>query len=433
MFTVSPTTNRLLPMKTSQRHSFHQGVASGRGFSLVELLVSIAIGLVVTLAITTVLINSNSSQRTSTSLNDALQTGAFTSLSFDRLARSAGSGFIQAASSFGCLVNSAIAPGPTQILPPATALPAPFERIGDMGAANGVPVRLAPVVIVDGGTDATYGQASDQLIVMAGAHGFSEVRLPAKPNSTTNASTRVESTFGINTNDLVLIASGTRSTGGTGPCMVQQVLNTAGSTVNFGNKYFAAVGATTNLVAFASLPTTAVVPLGAVGALPADPDPNPPQFYVYGVNAARELVRYNLLAPPGPAALETLSENVVSIQAIYATGTSTAFFPLSVSSAFVPDTPAPLAWTTPSGAYAAKGTAGSLLDGSFTSNGLLRGIKGVRVAMVVRSPLAEKTAVAPPSLVMFGDTATPVTYTIPTAESNFRHRIIETVIPLRNL
>ncbi|MFM2447935.1 MAG: hypothetical protein RIS44_385 [Pseudomonadota bacterium] len=421
-------------MKTSQLHSSRQGVAPDQGFSLVELLVSVAIGLVVTLAITNVLITSNSSQRTSTSLNDALQTGAFASLSFDRLARSAGSGFIQSANSFGCLINSAIAPGPVQILPPAATLPAPFERIGNMVAANGVPVRLAPVVIVDGGADATFGQASDQLIVMAGSHGFSEVRLPAKPKSTTGTSTRVESTFGISPNDLVLV------TDGTNPCMVQQVLNTAGSTINFGNKYFAAVGvpATTNLGAFATHPTTAVVPLGAVGALPADLDPNPPQFYVYGVNAAQELVRYNLLAPPG-SAVETLSENVVSIQAIYATGTSTAFFPSSISEAFVPETPAALTWTTPSGAYAATGAAGGLLDGSAASNGLLRGIKGVRVAMVVRSPLQERAPplgtppVAPPFLVMFADTATPVTYTIPAAESNFRHRVVETIIPLRNL
>ncbi|MFM8901363.1 MAG: prepilin-type N-terminal cleavage/methylation domain-containing protein [Burkholderiales bacterium] len=434
-FRVSHSLNA---MKNLVLQSPCKGVAAQRGLSLIELLVALAIGLVVTLAVTTTLLTSSSNQRTSTALNDSLQTGAFAAASLDRVVRSAGSGLIQSSNVFGCLINAGIAPGPTQILPPATALPDPFALIGS-SATGGVPVVLAPVVIVDGGSDAVHGQASDQLIIMSGSHGFSEVRLPIVPRSTTGTSTKVASTFGINANDLVLIA------GGTGPCMVQQVLSTAaGGTINFGNKYFDAVGSpssTTLSASFNAIKSPSVVPLGSAGATPADPDPNPPQFYVYGVNDANELVRYNLLAAPGTAtALEVLSENVVSIQAIYGTGTPTTRVPRDPEKALDPDSPTALIWVAPTATgYGATGAAGGLLDGSATANALLRGIKSIRLAMVVRSPLQEKEpaggtpAVSPPSLVMFADTASPVTYDIPAAQQNFRHRVIETIIPLRNL
>jgi type IV pilus assembly protein PilW len=428
--------NRINLMRNGKLRSKFELGRQTSGFSLIELLVSMAIGLVVALAITTVLIGTNSNQRTTTALNDAVQTGAFASLSFDRLARSAGSGFIQASSAFGCLINAGIAPGPQQILPPQAALPVPFAGIGTT-TAGGVPVRLAPVVIVDGGADPVTGQASDQLIVMTGTHGFSEARLPMKVNSTTDLNTRLESTLGLNANDLVLVADGTPG----GPCMVQQVLSTAGNVVNFGNKYYDTVGvpASTVLNGFRTSITASVIPLGSVSALPTDPDPNPPQFHVYGVSTANELVRYNLLADPDSAVIEPLSENVVSIQAIYGRGTVTAGLPPSLEEAYVPETPAPLVWQPPTGTYTANNTAGNLLDGSLASRARLQGIKTVRIAMVVRSPLQERPPippalpVAPASLVMFGDTANPVTYTVPTDQRNFRHRIIETVIPLRNL
>ena len=65
---------------------------AARGFSLIELMVSMAIALVVTLAVFGVLVASEDRKRTSTALNDANQTGAYAAHLIDRSIRSAGSG-----------------------------------------------------------------------------------------------------------------------------------------------------------------------------------------------------------------------------------------------------------------------------------------------------------------------------------------------------
>ena len=81
--------------------------AAQQGFSLIELMVSVAIGLIVTLAITGVLVASEQRKRTSTSVNDVNQTGAYISYVLDKAIRSAGSGFSEkSAAVFGCALKA---------------------------------------------------------------------------------------------------------------------------------------------------------------------------------------------------------------------------------------------------------------------------------------------------------------------------------------
>src|SRR4051812_2186576 len=67
-----------------------------RGMSLIELMVALVIGLVMSLAIFGVLINFESQKRTMTSTNDINQAGDYAAYLIDRWVRSAGSGYAQA-------------------------------------------------------------------------------------------------------------------------------------------------------------------------------------------------------------------------------------------------------------------------------------------------------------------------------------------------
>jgi type IV pilus assembly protein PilW len=111
------------------------------GLSLVELLVAMAIGLVLTLAIATVMVTNEGRKRTINSVNDVNQTGAYASFVLDRALRSAGTGFAQRwQDAFGCRLNVSL--NNTVILPRPGPLPAPFAAV-----PNGS-LRLAPVTVV---------------------------------------------------------------------------------------------------------------------------------------------------------------------------------------------------------------------------------------------------------------------------------------------
>src|SRR5512139_2296940 len=94
-------------MTTRQVHP-RRPLARSKGLSLIELLVAMAIGLVVTLAITRVMIGFEGSKRTSTALNDTIQAGAYGSYVLNRAIRQAGTGYTQRLSDlFGCRLNAA--------------------------------------------------------------------------------------------------------------------------------------------------------------------------------------------------------------------------------------------------------------------------------------------------------------------------------------
>ena len=63
------------------------------GFSLIELLVAMIIGLIVSLAVYTVLTTFEARKRTTTSVNDTSQANTYALYQLDKKLRSAGSGF----------------------------------------------------------------------------------------------------------------------------------------------------------------------------------------------------------------------------------------------------------------------------------------------------------------------------------------------------
>ena len=104
---------------------------NNKGFGLVELMVAMAIGLVISLTIFSALNTFEGRKRTSTSVNDASQAGNFAIYALEKWIRSAGSGFTQNTDgAFDYLLCTLTAKkGGTQLLPRTSALPAPFDTI----------------------------------------------------------------------------------------------------------------------------------------------------------------------------------------------------------------------------------------------------------------------------------------------------------------
>jgi type IV pilus assembly protein PilW len=213
------------------------------GFTLVELLVAVTIGMALTLGITVMLIRHESGRRALTAVNDVSLGGAYISYVLDRTVRSAGSGYTQNwHQSYGCQLTAAR--GGTQILPRGSAFPAPFASLPQAQ-------RLAPVMVYAGAGSG----GSDILSVATGASGLGESGLQVLPNSATGTGLRVPATVGVRALDLVLvIQDGTA-------CLMQQVAagfsGGADQQLTFGGTY---AGSVVNGVRLDAMGTTTTLP-----------------------------------------------------------------------------------------------------------------------------------------------------------------------------
>src|ERR1700761_1608922 len=114
-----------------------------KGMTLVELMVAVVIGLGITLAISSVLIASENHKRTTTSTNDAQQTGTYGYHALDKALRGAGSAIAESAypsdvGVLGCHLNAGA------IFPRTTAFPAPFA--GFLAGVTNT-LKVAPLLI----------------------------------------------------------------------------------------------------------------------------------------------------------------------------------------------------------------------------------------------------------------------------------------------
>lgn len=392
--------------------------AAQRGLTLIELLVAMVIGLIVVLAVTSAVTLGEAHKRSTTSTNDMNQSGSYAAYGIDRLLRSAGSGFAQTGTRgvFGCRLSAARSIGgtATTILPRTTsAFPAPFDTLlGGSGAAAAGNLRLAPFLIAKGASG-----ASDTLVVMGGNAAAGDVPRRIRSGIPGNDNLRLDNTIGLRNGDIGLV-----SREGSEDCLIEQVsstnteLTTAGNEVlGMGGRYFTSTGATTSLATLAADGTALFSPLGNVGA-------NNLQFQLVGVNANRTLVTYDLLRAAGTgsgegtdaSAMQALADGVVALYAVYGVDTD---------SNGVVDT-----WIDPAAAGYAIGTLMLTPD-------RMRHIVAARVALVMRGSLFEKEPVTAGSLIIFGDLPTDRrrTLTIATEDRNFRYRVIDTTIPLRNM
>lgn len=365
-----------------------------RGFSLPELMIALVIGLVLILVISTMVSRQESMRRGVTSGNDLTSNAAYVAYLLDRELRSAGTGFSQASTeNWGCSLN--VSRNNSQLLPATAPFPAPFAAVPQSYV-------LAPLMVHAG----AGANGSDVIAVASGNSALSEMALPVAPTSATAGQLKLANTLGIRGGDIVLI-----SQAGVG-CMLQQVTNgfVGGSSqvLNFGGMYAAdnvngvALTDFSNGNAFVSL-------LGNVVG-------NQPRVQLIGVADNATLVAYDLLRLAGDAPLP-LVEGVVDLRVRY--GLANAAGQVTT-------------WVAPT----AEGfTATELTNGSAAALNNLRSIYAVRIALVLRSDLAEKEAVTQKTLTLFSDldAALQHSYTVPTDTTNQRYRTVEFTVPLRNV
>ena len=388
------------------------------GFSLIELLVGVTIGLVVTLAIFQVLVASENRKRSLTGVNDISQSGAYGMYVLDRVLRSAGTGYAQGLDQVGgCRISARLPVATGETLPRINPFPAPFTAVPQTQ-------RLAPVVIFPGASDA----GSDVIMVMSGASGFGEVLASVQPSSIGAANLRLTNTIGYRAGDLLMIAGG-------GECLLSQVAankapcagdpasptatTVCGPDLPLAGAYFTAAGTNTSLAALNTIAGVTTFTIGNPG------NGNPPEFSLLGVGADSTLFRHDLLLGNGQNVSEPISDGVRVLRAVYG---------IDTNNDGVLD-----AWQSP-GVGGWDGA--TLMNGSAVSNARLRQIVAVRVGLVLRSPLIERelqpgVPVAPASLTLFGDlpagNQVTVDLTQPGENRNQRHRSVEVTVPLRNI
>lgn len=368
-----------------------------RGFSLVELMVTLAIGLVLTLAISMMVAKQEAIRRGVTSGNDLTSNTAYAAFLLDRELRSAGAGISQAtAENYGCALNASL--NNAQLLPSTAAFPAPFASVPQTYV-------LAPLVVHAG----AGANGSDVIAVATGNSGLSETALPVSPQSTSAGQLRLPNTLGIRGGDLVLLAQ--RGVG----CMLQQVSNGfaggTAQTLTFGGAYAANTIGSVSLTSFSN-GNAFVSLLGNVTG-------NQPRLMLLGIGNNATLFSYDLLRLTSSSA-QALVDGVVDMRVLY--GVDTVRTGLDQVTQ----------WIAPT---AAGYTAAELTAGTAIAQANLQAILAVRVGLILRSDLVEKTDVTPTSLKMFSDlgSALTYTYTVPTGTNNQRYRVVEFTVPLRNV
>ena len=368
-----------------------------RGFSLVELMVTLAIGLVLTLAISMMVAKQEAIRRGVTSGNDLTSNTAYAAYLLDRELRSAGAGISQAtAENYGCALNASL--NNAQLLPSTSAFPAPFASVPQTYV-------LAPLIVHAG----AGANGSDVIAVATGNSGLSETALPVSPQSTSAGQLRLPNTLGIRGGDLVLLAQ--RGVG----CMLQQVSNGfaggTAQTLTFGGAYAANTIGSVSLTGFSS-GNAFVSLLGNVTG-------NQPRFTLLGIGDNATLFSYDLLRLTSASA-QALVDGVVDMRVRY--GVDTVRTGLDQVTQ----------WIAPT---AAGYTAAELTAGTAIAQTNLQAILAVRVGLILRSDLIEKSDVTPASLTMFSDLGSGLayTYTVPTGTTNQRYRVVEFTVPLRNV
>jgi type IV pilus assembly protein PilW len=376
------------------------------GFSLIELLVAMAIGLIITIAITSVMVSFGNSRLTGTALNDANQSATYSGFVMDRFLRNAGSGFAQRSDeAFGCLINAS-ENGEVR-LPRPDDYPEPFNGIPAATRAR----RLIPVLIEQGAA----GNGGDVLTVMAGTSGMGEWPQTVTATTVTTTGLQLGNTLSWRGGDMLLLADPTVPAG----CLLGQVSNGfAGSLTSqlpfsgtpSAGSFYAAAGPTVSLANFGAGNDTLAIQLGNAAG-------NPPQFQMFAADANARLQSFDLLRRAD--GLVPLADGVIEMRAIYGTTLTTNVNRTRDN------------WADPG---ATPFTAAELNTGSAAALINLRQIVAVRVGLILRSSLRERDQIEQPGAVtLFSGLPGQRTRTFTPEEMHYRYRTVEMTIPLRNM
>jgi type IV pilus assembly protein PilW len=371
-------------------------VRQQRGLSIISLLVAMAVGLVLTLAVSGVLVSSEGRNRGQMAVNDINQTGGYVSHILDGAVRSAGSGFAARwAQTYGCRLN--VTRNGSTLLPRNGAWPVPF-------AAFPTDVRVAPVLVGKGLSAA----GSDVLAVMRGNAGFGEMPLEVLA---LGPPLGLRNTLGLTPNELLLLADGQ------GDCLLLQAGAIAVDTVELsgGGRYHTVTGAGRTLADFAPVDASTVAAMLGNAGPATGVAANPPLFMLYGVGANRTLFAQDLLAIDS-ATPQPLTEGVVELRALYG---------VDNNNDGALDT-----WVDPG---ASPWDIATLMDGSAASQQNMARIVAIRLGLILRTGRAERETVAS-NITLFTDLDASLHHSrvLSADEARVRHRVLELTVPLRN-
>lgn len=376
------------------------------GLSLIEFMITVLIGSVISLAAFNMMTEFEEGKRAVTTSGEADLAGIYVLDRLDRDIRSSGSAFTGGGRVvsggiaktyqyfYGCRVTAS--DSGVAVLPAPQPFPVPFANVPQN-------VRLAPVIIFDGGIDGDGNVQSDVIMVArgGGSHVESVQTLAVAPSS---AAVTVSTGIGIRASDLLLLAptevTGSELSGA--DCVITEVdadlEDAVGSNVS--------------------------IPLQEDGDHYRDPEPlnigalavwanlgQAMRLRMYGIDQARNLLNYDLLAEqvdgvnPG-----IISENLVTLQALYGI-----------------DNGAGVQWVSATGDY----SAANLLDGSAAATQRLINIQAVRVAVIVQTSQAAREAVSTDERTLFQAAGQPLVIALP--DENLRYNVMESIIPVRNV
>ena len=369
-------------------------IVNQKGFSLIELMVGLVIGLLATLVIMQVFATFEGQKRTTTGTADAQTSGSVGTFSLQRDAQLAGYGL----------------PLYDEDNTPLKCGTLNFDHDNNAGTPN---IRIVPIEITDGGVAAG---ASDIITIRYGTSASGGVATPIR--SVAGNVVTVDANMACVNGDVVFaVTGGTGAT--TSTCAVTMVndpnLNVAPRTnINLNN-----IGTITTGYNLACL--------GAWTEI------------TYQVNANNQLTRD--VATNGTLVATPLVDGIVNIQAQY-----------GISS--TPNNNQITRWVNATGVWAAPpniiGSTSALCDAATSNRNC---IKAVRVAIVARNGLLEKppavstvcssTTVANPTGVCAWDatSANPINASsAPTIDlsntanwDNYRYKVYESITPLRNV
>ncbi len=156
------------------------------GFTLIEMMIGMTVGLLVTLAIAAVLVNAENQRRTTTSGSDAQINGGLAVYTIERQLKMAGYGIVNDSPTTGCTLT--------------------VQNAGT--AAPGAPPVLAPVLITAG-----LNGAPDSIRILSSSSSNFVMSMPIAPPyydpdqvaSAQNTTFKVASTLGVLPNDLLAL------------------------------------------------------------------------------------------------------------------------------------------------------------------------------------------------------------------------------------
>lgn len=377
-----------------------------KGVSIIEFMIAVVIGSVISLAAFEMVVQFEDRKRAITTSSESDLTAMYVLSLMDTDIRSAGSAYTggarvvsgDLASSYqyfyGCNLN--VSSGGTQVLPRQSAFPAPFASVPQR-------VRLAPVIIVDGGVNAEGESASD-VLMLAGGGGSRIESVQTLPQAPEAGSLVVDSGIGVLADDLLLLTpadvTGDELSGS--DCVVTQVADdhVTQAVKNLNVDLAQGAGQYHNPEGFGINALSVWTNLGASM-----------RHYLYGVDATGALEAYNLQgieqAGINP---EVVADNVLSLQAVYGV-----------------DSGAGVVWTPPTGDY----STASLLDGTQAATERLISIKAIGLAVVVQATENSRETVSGDDVTVFSTLGADVLIDLP--EQNKRYTVMESIIPIRNV